>query len=403
MFNTRYLASTALLLSLFITNGKSDSSTHKLDSIYISGTTPYEVGKALGEYERDSLHRLFASDPLLMGVLRPWKSAHEAEYNTFVSTNLARFPRYFEEIKGIAHGAGVSEVDLILTALGPEIETLQDLDTGGNCFDAIGHPLSGGPIVGHNEDLGPVYKDYSFLATIHQPYVEKGSARTITSFVYPGAPLGFTFGWNSAGVMVSCNGIFPRPNPAGLARYFVNRYILESASVEDALARLESVKKDLALGFATTISKARSTKVVNVEMGPNVMSVVEVRKGKSLIHCNMYSHEDTVNVFNNFAQTSTNRLARAQELNEPMTSDDVINILGDTNDPVFPIYRNGNKPDFLSTAASVVFDIEKARVMIYGGNPKFTLPTAVFNFDKMDEDDDEDKNEERVCGPDGIC
>lgn len=402
MFNTHYLTPTTILLALLIATAKSDSSTHKLDSIYISGTTPYEVGKALGEYEREGLQRLFSADPLLVDVLRPWKATHEAEYNTFVAINLARFPRYFEEIRGIADGAGVSEADLILTALGPEIETLQNLDTGGNCFDAIGHPQSGGggPIVGHNEDLGPIYKEYSFLATIHQPYVEAGSARTITSFVYPGAPLGFTFGWNSAGVMVSCNGIFPRPNPAGLARYFVNRYVLEATSVEDALARLESVKKELALGFATTVSQARTTRVVNVEMGPNVMSVVEVRKGSSLIHCNMYSHDDTVNVFNNFAQTSTNRLARAQELNEPMTPRDVINILGDTMDPVFPIYRNGKKPDFLSTAASVIFDIEKARVEIYGGNPKFTRPTAVFNFDKMEDDAEERKG---VCGTDGVC
>lgn len=406
MLSTRYLTPALLLFTFIYTTARTESIATRLDSVYITGTTPFEVGKALGEYERDSIARLFAEDPLLLNVLRPWKAAHEAEYATFVATNRARFPRYFEEIEGIAQGAGVSESDLVLTALGPEIETLQGHDTGGNCFDAIGNPPSG-PLVGHNEDLGPVYKSYSFLATIHQPYVDSDTAHTITAFAYPGAQLGFTFGWNSRGLMVSCNGIYPAPNPAGLGRYFVNRYILESSSVEDALERLTLLKKDLALGFATTLADARSTRVVNVEMGPDVMSIVDVGEGESLLHCNMYSHNDTVHVFNNFAQTSTNRLARAQELREPMTLRDIVDVLGDTKDPVFPIYRNGKKPDFLSTAATVLFDVAKARVEIYGGNPKFTYPTAVFSFDPIEEVVVGEKTENivkgNICDQNGIC
>lgn len=384
-----------------------ESAAHRLDSVYITGNTPFEVGKALGEYEREKLHELMAIDPLLLESLRPWKAAHEAEYNAFVAANRARFPRYFEEMEGIASGAGVALEDLILTALGPEIDTLQQNENGGNCFDTIGVPVTATghsrAIIGHNEDLGPEYKAFSFLVTIHQPYAAAaeaaGTAHTITAFVYPGAPLGFTFGWNNAGMVYSCNGIFPAPRTGGLGRYFINRYVLEATSFDEALSRLRSVYKDAALGFGTTLGKARSDVVYNVEIGPGVMSIVRVPPGESLLHSNMYSHNDTVHVYNNFAQTTTHRLTRAHQLPPPMTREAVVDILGDTLDPVFPIYRDGKKPDFLSTSATVIFDLENARAEVFGGNPKFTHPTAVFNFDPTTENTENTA----TCGPDGIC
>lgn len=362
-----------------------DTPPPPLKAIHVSGSSGYEIGKKTGEIVKEDLERLLEVDTSLEDYLIPWMEANPSDYAEFLRVNNATFPEQFEELQGFCDATGMNFTSLFLLMLRPEIQGLLTKQRGGggvrfeaeNCFDVIANPASGRLIVGHNEDWATQYGPFGYLIYVGQTHTQQ-AAREIATYSYPASSLGFTFGWNSDGLVVSCNGITPsEPRAGGYGRYFINRYVLEARSLDDALGRLRLLSAAAAYGFGVTLAMAHSTRAVHVEIGPGRFSAVYVNEGSSFVHTNMFSHADMADIPQAVGPSTAARYARAQELMPVLTEDNVRSLLGDTKNASYPIYRTGKAPDTGATLVTAVFDLAARTVALYNSNPKTTDPLMI--------------------------
>jgi len=364
-----------------------------MPSYYAVGKTPMELGESIGIQQRDAFQQLLKADNSLKTVLIPWMERHPDQYKAFCDANKKAYPDIYEEIQGIAKGAGIEESSAILLMLRPEVESLVADEFGytiasDHCFDIMNNPKdeNGIAFIAHNEDWTPAYKPFGFVLHENMPFSKNGATH-ITAFTYPASPVGFTFGYNDYGVVTSCNGLNPHPcRPGKLGRYFINRDVLAATSVDDAINRLKNAAKDSALGFAMSIGRVGSHVMYHAEMAPYVpgsteegghVDIIEIKPGESFLHSNAYEHEFFKNINQTISNSTQHRLARARQMTAPTTPELAISILGDETTPVYPIYRYGIPPDELATISTAVLNLDNATVTIWGGNPTRFDPVVV--------------------------
>jgi len=124
------------------------------------------------------------------------------------------------------------------------------------------------------------------------------------------------------------------------------------------------------------LGSIREGRLLNVEIGPgSVFSIYEVKGNYS--HFNMYRH---LNVSDNIDESSVHRLDRSWEISAPKNLTDIADILGDTEDPEYPIYRDGNPPDDASTVCTVLFNLQVQQGHLYLNNPKINYANPFLKF-----------------------
>lgn len=359
-----------------------------LMGIHVSGNSSYEIGRKIGESVKDQLKELLLVDTTLEDYLIPWLEANPDIYAAYYALNSQTFPDQFSELEGFCDATGMNLTHLVLLMLRPEIQGLlaeqgnasDVLEHTENCFDVIANPATEGLglVIGHNEDWATQYGRFGYLIYVAQTH-SAAAAREIATYSYPASSLGFTFGWNSDGLVVSCNGITPlHPNAGGYGRYFINRAVLEARSLEDAVARLEKFAKNASYGFGVTLaSTGGGEDPVHIEVGPKAFSKKVIGRGQSFVHTNRFSHEAMSTIEQTIGPSTRSRFARAQEFERIETEQDVRDILGDTKNASYPMYRTGAAPDTGATLVTAVFDVEALTVTIYNTNPKDTDPLMV--------------------------
>jgi len=364
-----------------------------MPSYYAVGKTPRELGISIGEQQKDAFQELVKADDSLYTRLKPWMEANPSDYQKFIDANKAFYPDIYEEVCGIAQGAGLNESDVMLLMLRPEIESLTpDNVSRDNCFDIINNPgrrdKKGVAFIAHNEDWTPAYKPFGFVLHENMPF--SNSATHITAFTYPASPVGFTFGYNDKGIVTSCNGISPKPcTIGGIGRYFINRDVLAATSLDDALDRLKKAAPQSAFGFGMSIGQVGSRKLYHAEMAPydpkdrssgkGHVDIIEIKPGQSYLHSNAYTHPYFKDMDQDVSSSTHARLERAGEMDAPTTPEKALAILGDTTNPKYPIYRHGdpNDKNELATISTALMDLDNALVSIYGGNPTLFDPVVV--------------------------
>ena len=213
--------------------------------IRISASSLYDAGRQNGELAQHRIQTWFASKEmtdLFTFALGPgnttatnsatnsatgYATGPEA-FATFKRINAAEFPSYADEIRGIAHGANVSEDKVWCANLIPELESLMPPTPAtqvGHCTDIFSHnsntnsntnssstnssitnssdsraaaPTASAPTVvhGHNEDWSESVKPlWYFVAYTAQPGADFESC---AGLVYPGTLIGYApaFGAN---------------------------------------------------------------------------------------------------------------------------------------------------------------------------------------------------------------
>jgi len=316
-----------------------------------------------------------------------WARENPEGFKSFKDFNKEKFPSIYDEVVGISEGANLTEDEGIALMLRPEIEALAlppsvAAARDGHCFDILYNPKrldkKKHAFMAHNEDWTPVYKDFGFVLHENMAFAKPGEVQHITAFSYPASPVGFTFGYNDHGVCTSCNGLQPGEVRIGkLGRYFINRYLLSATSVDDALDRLRRVAPDSAFGFAMSIGSSRGRRMYHAEMSPGGVDIIEIAPGMSYLHSNAYTHEANKGINQTISNSTHHRLDRAAEMDEPVTGELALKILGDETVPVYPIYRYGIPPDELATISTSLIDLDKATITIYGGNPTRQPPVVV--------------------------
>lgn len=183
--------------------------------------------------------------------------------------------------------------------------------------------------------------------------------------------LGNAFAVNDKGITVTCNALFPKDLniKTGLARYFINRSVLDSSSLENAIAR--ATVQPCANGFSMNIGSVQDSRLLNIELSPYyTFAISEVVSNAS--HVNTYKH---LNVPQIYDISSMHRQIRIDQFSAWSNIQDMLTILGDQNDIHYPIFRDGTYPDTnVSTIATAVFDLNNKLLQIYQANPSNSKP-----------------------------
>eukprot|EP00033_Pygsuia_biforma_P000221 GCRY01000279.1.p1 GENE.GCRY01000279.1~~GCRY01000279.1.p1 ORF type:complete len:378 (+),score=75.18 GCRY01000279.1:60-1193(+) len=348
-----------------------------LQSVYAVGTH-YEVGFAVGQSIRNDIQFFYKNDSYLNTVIFPFYETAEGKalYKKYYEVNSAQYPELVDELRGLCDGADVPFHYGFLNMIRFELWLMFLNKEGGKprdeqCSDIL---LNNGDqyYLGHNED-GPVDARQGGVLIQAQVLDNNGNhLYAYTGYAYPGTLAGMAFGFNDNGVCYSTNEVFPKEMiVGGLARYFINRDLLRSTSPEDVIARA-SVKNG-ACGFSFNVASTRRNIMFNGETGPNGrLDVLHVKNGV-YNHYNEYKHLNQT--FNPDASTE-HRQARYNEFPPIKTAANILQFLGDTKDPEYPLYRNNTYPDDSVTLATALFDLNAKRISIWRTNPKNTLPVA---------------------------
>lgn len=70
-----------------------------------------------------------------------------------------------------------------------------------------------------------------------------------------------------------------------------------------------------------------------------------------------------------------------ERLGSPTTVADVVNILSNSDDNDYPIYRRGTEKDIVVTIATGIFDFKRREWRMYVDSSKNSPPIAVFPID----------------------
>lgn len=340
--------------------------SHRLSSIEIAGE-PFEIGFQLGRHGADTAHS---------HLIRTYAWAHVTESGNHDRILAARrlaetlFPRYFEELRGLAAGLKLPLEDVFAWNCRGDIWAMSP--DGCTTVQIPGAE----PVIAHNEDGDPGLRRGCTLATMRP---SKG--RAFTAFVYPASLPGHTFAVNDAGLVVTVNNIRSRKTGEGLPRMVVTRALLDCDSLEEAVELVRTAPR--AGAFHLTLARSGETDILSVEFTHKHLSVQTVHSPSS--HANHLIHDGIRTEQQIVTGSSNSRQVRADAIIAQAGGNvDPLAILRDTTQKALPIYRQQpDDPDNENTLATACFKIgtDKVDCTIYDGSE--TPPRFRFKSDAL--------------------
>jgi len=347
-----------------------DGSDYTLPQANISGTH-YGVGFAIGKTFATRIQQFAQTYSNLLQVLIPYSQTSEGQsaVDAYLAYNAEIYPQYYDEIRGYSDGSGVPLWIMVLLNFEDELSFLADpMQTKEACTDL--HMRSSTQYMfAHNEDNLVDIKPYAYIVHAHIIDKKYNSDHQFSAYYYPGNLPGIAYAWNPYGMSFSQNAVSPNyTRIGGLGDNFVSRDVVRSKSTDEAIKRINIPNR--AYGFSMNFGSSITQQVFNVEMSANETDVLQIGGVEWLYaHVNMYRR---LQVPQTFDPSSQHRLDRINELYPVYNSTGLLDILGDTFDKEYPIYRNSTPPDCCSTLSSVLFDLVESTAWVYITNPKFT-------------------------------
>eukprot|EP01089_Gocevia_fonbrunei_P021705 TRINITY_DN8523_c0_g1_i2.p1 TRINITY_DN8523_c0_g1~~TRINITY_DN8523_c0_g1_i2.p1 ORF type:complete len:338 (-),score=64.81 TRINITY_DN8523_c0_g1_i2:75-1088(-) len=325
----------------------------------------------MGKRFADRIQNYVKASTTLQKVVIPYSETEEGKriVNGFIDYNTHAFPQFVDEIRGISDGSGVPLSTIWLLNIQADLTAILNRDQIGHpndpesCTDVM-VSTSTDYLMGHNEDADAVVKQYAYLVTANF----KGEPVSYTAYNYPGALAGNAFGFNSAGMVFSINALFPKKvQTTGIARQFIARAIYQAKSLDEVFHLLTSTK-DRCTGFSLNVGSIHQSTIVNIEVGPGDLMGHHVVRG-NYSHQNLYRY---LPLSQHTSNSSEARLARIDQMPSVRSAQQIRDVLGDTFNKDYPIYRDGHPPDSVVTAATGVFYLSGAdkKMEVYIDNPK---------------------------------
>ena len=258
--------------------------------------------------------------------------------------------------------------------------------------------------IGHNEDgwNGTLNSGYYINMTYTSEMNFTNNVSYIFSFGNPSIFAGNGFGFNNFGLITSIDALFPLNISTNKTRgiYFIERSLLDCHSINCVIDTIYDIPDQSMYfsSFGAAINVAQGDTIVNVEISPTNVNVKYLNVTEDGDGRDNYNDDNYYYHFNNYLRltdvdsindiSSDHRLNRTLELiqsfNSSMISnvDQVIDILSDTKDEKYPIYRDGLPPDTGTvTLSTAIFDIKQGVVQIYEQcNPKECPPFKTFKL-----------------------
>ena len=238
-----------------------------------------------------------------------------ATYAAFLRRNNATFPRYMQELEGIADGSGVSFEALFLSQMSEEFSYFMPPRKDGrtappppeHCTDVMLKTGDEAYLV-HNEDEQGYFLNYTILATV------RGLRENFVAYVYLGQIPTGAFGWNGKRVAFTMNYVAPSSaEMGGLGRSFIARDMLESQSIDDAIKRA-TVPHQCAGHNYQIVSLDASRRIINVEVasfGRYAVSELTANPPSNVhFHVNQYQLLNISQRYSNSSPTDMQRCPR---------------------------------------------------------------------------------------------
>ena len=189
-----------------------------------------EMGRQFGEQARDRV-RAYSEMWLGKASARSGLSRDQllAQMTGFVRAIEAYAPHLAEEVRGVAEGAGIPEMEAFSIQVRMELLHAGPPPPSCTTFALTGaHTATGGTIVGQNVDLDAEVEDFGLILKM-----KPDDAPAVLMYVSPG--LVSYVGLNESGLAVHGNLLNAPGWRAGFPRYLLTRLMLEESTVADAL------------------------------------------------------------------------------------------------------------------------------------------------------------------------
>ncbi len=249
-----------------------------------------QMGRQIGEACRDQIHHSIANANQLLAdaferLQLTWEGA-QTQSRKYIPFAEERFPRFVEEMQGIAEGANASFDDIaVVNAM--EAVTMDALHLT-KCTSMAVAPersASGHVYLAHNEDWLP--EDEPDLIMLH---ATPDDAPPFLAMTY-GALLP-NIGFNAEGIAQACDSVYPIDSRIGTPRVIVSRATLAARSPDDAIR--SALAPQRAAGYNHMIAH-ESGELYNVEVSARRFAVLGSEDGV-VAHTNNYLSPNMVEV-----------------------------------------------------------------------------------------------------------
>jgi hypothetical protein len=361
-------------------------------NVYTARGTYFEVGEQIGKAAQQDIS-LTLQDPDIQTKVIPFmvtttgKQLLEGFYVNSVKT----YPHLIQELQGLAVGSGFSfEVIFMLNAL-DELKTylgiLDDHKTRlpDHCTDVMSNSFT--PCWGHNEDGVVDNRHMTYFTNVTVVDAHGQILERFFAFTYPGTVAGDAYGWNHNGLAFSQNSVDASTlNYYGIPGQLTTRAVYGSKTVAEVISSLSTSTP--ALGYNFNVAYPEDNRFLNIEVDPlGTLGVHEVpslyktpkyKLPKESYLPYFYYHTNMYRVLSSPCESdpsSIHRMAVLAKYSAPNSTDDIQRMLGDTSDPLYPIYRDGTGPDSpYVTLTTVVYDFVANVANIFDGNPRTVQP-----------------------------
>ncbi|KAF7021846.1 hypothetical protein CFC21_034730 [Triticum aestivum] len=331
-------------------------------------TDGYQLGLAVGQRFRDTIRSRMQVDLFLQEQLLPFAStaAGKPLLAALQAANRERYPRYWDELVGMADGSGVPLLHVILVNLRKEIrpfipkkdhERREEEDD--DCSDILMVSESTA-FAAHNEDANVALLGHTYVVKATSP----DGASSFTAYTYAGELPTCAFGFNSNGVAFTLDSVPPAMGEVAagaIAVNFVSRDLLEARDLDDAMHRVCS--PGVSVGHCYNLMDVGARRIVTIETASRNRFAVQEACAAPSFHANMYRHLQVEQVQD---ENSMSRERRAAQCAMD-SKEEALAVLGDTADDKYPIFMAGPT---LYTLCTVLADLDEETMTIYMGNPK---------------------------------
>ncbi len=260
----------------------------------VSGA-PFDRGFASGALFKVALQRRVERNRAALN-----DASIQARAREVIKKTEAVFPDYVAEVRGKAAGAGLDEPALSLLMC-PEL-----VENFSACTSLVFTKGDGNIILSHNED-DDFQDDNLAMTKMRMPDGSWFASNDMDKYI-----LGHGFSWNSHGIVKTVNYVRPiHETLDNISRIFLQRYITEASSIEDAIERCQITQ--CATGFHALVLDTITKKAVSIEVAD---SSVDIQDVDMYAHSNHYCHE-SITHGNEVADSGYNspfRLSKTWEL-----------------------------------------------------------------------------------------
>lgn len=249
--------------------------------VKVSGTH-LEIGRQIGEARQEAVRRSIKNARILLEktyeeLELTWEGAriHARKYIPFAQE---RYPRYVDELTGIAEGAGVDFDDLaVLNAL--EAVTTDALHLTKCTSMAVNEERTadGHVLVAHNEDWLP--EDEPDVFVVQASPVDEPPFLAMT---YGG--LLPNIGFNAYGLAQCCDSVHPSDSRIGIPRVIASRAVLGARTIADAIRFM--LVPHRAAGYNHLLAH-ESGELYNVEVSARRFAILYGEEG-FVVHTNHF-------------------------------------------------------------------------------------------------------------------